>query len=433
MITVKQITSGKGYVGRHLAHNDYYSEGEEVTGQWWGEASARLGLEGQDVLPEHYEALRTNRHPFTGAKLRPRNSKVRFHDVVISAPKAFSIAAIIGGDERLIEAFRETVKEVFEELQKRAQVRMHSGDFYNSERTKRTGNIAAAVYFHDSSRHLDPQCHAHILTANLTFDEERNGWFALQPRAMLEDRSIRRFFERRLAQRTALLGYEVRMREQGFGISGITRELEDKFSERMLQRKAFEQRYRNLFGRFPSKKRIEHFIKEGRSEAEARFRDEYRSRFGALPTRQQISEFVRDERTTKMQQISTAEVRRRQLDKLTETESSRLKLVVQSAHQRTHLHEQPSMVSESPSPELATSRPDTVRAKLAGVCSLIRQVADNLVPRSTKGHAEEHQRRVRISRTEILRRMRFGMKVQAACRGYHGALAKTHLRKLARR
>lgn len=125
MITVSQIRNGEGYLSRHLSANDYYSEGERVQGYWLGNSAEKLGLKGLVAEPE-FESLRANRHPFTGEKLTLRQHKVAFHDIVVSAPKSFSIAAIVGQDERLVDAFHESSRRIFVELEKHAAVRVRA-------------------------------------------------------------------------------------------------------------------------------------------------------------------------------------------------------------------------------------------------------------------------------------------------------------------
>lgn len=113
MITVSQIRGGKNYMERHLSSNDYYSENETVVGHWKGNSARFLGLEGQEVNAQAFTSLAMNRHPKTGEKLRPRDSKVSFHDFVISAPKSVSVAALVGGDERLREAYDQCAERAF--------------------------------------------------------------------------------------------------------------------------------------------------------------------------------------------------------------------------------------------------------------------------------------------------------------------------------
>ena len=56
MLTPKAIGDGSTY-GRHVENNDYYSEGEKVTGRWQGRGAELLGLSG-DVRMEDFDAVR---------------------------------------------------------------------------------------------------------------------------------------------------------------------------------------------------------------------------------------------------------------------------------------------------------------------------------------------------------------------------------------
>lgn len=57
MITVGVIRNGGTYLSQHLRKNDYWAEGEQqVRGEWFGQAAARLGLEGT-VTDAPFEAL----------------------------------------------------------------------------------------------------------------------------------------------------------------------------------------------------------------------------------------------------------------------------------------------------------------------------------------------------------------------------------------
>jgi len=62
--------------------------------------------------------------------------------------------AIVGGDSRLIEAHQRAVGEALQEIEKHAATRVRM-DGANGDRI--TGNLAIAVYHHDTSRELDPQ------------------------------------------------------------------------------------------------------------------------------------------------------------------------------------------------------------------------------------------------------------------------------------
>ena len=121
MVTIRAMSSGQGYVARHLVHSDYYAEEQRVVGHWHGRGAEALGLAGEVQL-EHFEAIRQGLHPETGDYLRPRHSADRLapdgqtesrgrhlYDFTISAPKSVSIMAVLGEDDRLVEAHRRAV------------------------------------------------------------------------------------------------------------------------------------------------------------------------------------------------------------------------------------------------------------------------------------------------------------------------------------
>ena len=198
MLTIRAMADGKGYSARHLEHSDYYAEGERVKGRWCGRGAELLGLQG-DVRQEDFEALRQGLDPETGVFLRQRQSADRtgadgevqshgrhLYDFTISAPKSVSIMAIAGGDKRLIEAHERAVAEALQELENHAATRVRM-DGANADRT--TGNLAIAVYHHDTSRELDPQLHTHAVAANLTYDGAEGRWKALQASGIYERRA----------------------------------------------------------------------------------------------------------------------------------------------------------------------------------------------------------------------------------------------------
>jgi conjugative relaxase-like TrwC/TraI family protein len=331
MITAVSISGGATYLSKHLSANDYYAEGEKVEGEWIGKGAKELGLEGV-VEAEHFEALRNNINPSTGEKLtarkrgtskviNPKTGKleerqpISLHDITFSAPKAASIAAIVGGDDRIREAWQQSVRLAVSEMERFAAVRLRSGDFANSEKLRTTGNIVGALFFHDASRSLDPQLHAHAVLANASRDVERGQWLALQRRAMMEASPyVREFLYHDFARKLTQLGYQIEpaARGVGFQIAGITPEAEEAFSRRASQRQNFEQRYREVFGHRPSKRRVEHFIKDNQGAAEVRYRVEFEAAFGKPPDKIAIEAFVKDWRDPKLESISTEAVRAQQ-------------------------------------------------------------------------------------------------------------------------
>ena len=424
MITVSQIRNGGGYLSRHLSANDYYSEGERVEGYWMGKGAEKLGLRGK-VEEAQFEALRTNLHPFTGQKLTPRRPKVAFHDIVLSAPKAFSVAAIVGGDERLVQAFHEASRSVLVELEKHAAVRLRAGNLVKTEEIRVTGNVVCAAFQHDSSRLLNPQLHTHLVIANTSFDEDSGRWLALQPRQMLEESkaSIRNRFYDELAERSRSLGYGVSREGGGFRIEGISRELEDRFSERTLQRQRFEERYEELFGRSPSKERVEAFIKEGKSAAKARFSREFDAAFGRSPEKSDVDSFVRDWRSASLKRTSTGEVRRRQVEMLSESERKGLREMVAKAKRLSRSvteeyslegHELSGMAERHPSKKVRAQ----AKTDIAGAQA--QRARKGQLKSTSKQSRQENVEAIR--KREAMRRLKRQLAITRAMQGHPAAV-----------
>lgn len=448
MITAAQISDGGRYMTHHLSSNDYYSEGEAVTGFWLGKGAEKLGLKG-DVKTEQYEALRRNQHPETGEKLTPRRPKVEFHDVVISAPKAFSIAAMVGEDERLLFAFRESVEATFEKLERYAGVRVRSGNNVKGEGFRTTGIATAAVYIHDTSRLLDPQCHAHVVFANHSYCDQYGGWLALQPRQMMEatKNSLRSAFYRDLAIRVKRLGYEIVWRKDGFGIVGISAEMEKRFSRRSSQRLDFEERYRKLFGTAPTKERVEQFIKEGKSAATTRFKGEFSEFFGRQPSAAEISGFVKDARSAEMKTSSKAEVYALQQGMLSRREKEGLSTTVQAARLRHQaeigLAEEALRQGHEPRTDRSAGQGLQGQSKKQSKHREARKPRELLQPQKPKEKRRDEAQAARqphrqpaaqssraaLCRQTAIQRMKRGQDISAALRGYPMALIAKQVRR----
>src|SRR6267143_546392 len=103
------------------ARENYYTEGEQITGEWHGRLAEQWGLRGE-VREEHFQRLSEGRHPITGEQLirhqaareymNRRGEKVSAMehragwDATFSAPKSVSLTALVGRDDRVREAHR---------------------------------------------------------------------------------------------------------------------------------------------------------------------------------------------------------------------------------------------------------------------------------------------------------------------------------------
>lgn len=302
MFTIKQIRNGARYLRHYLSEANYYTEGEAEEGFWLGKGAARLGLK-RAVTNDDFVAIASNQEPRTGERLTPRKLRNALHDITWSAPKAVSLLAIVGEDGRVLEAFRESVVLAHQDLENYAAVRVRGGENYHTENFRFTRNLTTAVFIHSDSRAGDPQLHAHLVSGNFSYDESRNGWFALQPRFMMEATKsrIRHSSFRILAEKLRSLGYPARHTGDSIRVDGITSEMEEAFSQRSMHRKQFCERYETVFGEAPNKRRIEQFIKDDAARARRRFRSEFETAFGEPPSREAVNQFVQGWRESKSQ------------------------------------------------------------------------------------------------------------------------------------
>ncbi|HEY6352006.1 MAG TPA: MobF family relaxase [Candidatus Angelobacter sp.] len=202
MLTIsKPLSSGQAqsYHQKEFANaqDNYYTEGDRVRGQWHGQLAAKWGLQGE-VDAEQFGRLADGQHPMTGEQLvrfrlahqhtnaQGEKIKTMEHragwDATFAAPKSVSLTALVGGDERVRQAHRESVDVALNELEKYVQARI--GGNHPAETT---GQWVAAKFEHDSSRPVDgyaaPQLHTHVVLFNMT--ERENGEIrAVQPREL---------------------------------------------------------------------------------------------------------------------------------------------------------------------------------------------------------------------------------------------------------
>src|ERR1700744_3641526 len=152
-----------------------YSEGQGKLAEQWGLSGA--------VGDEHFARLTEGQHPRTEAQLVRHQASKTYEgkfgrevtsvehragwDATFSAPKSVSLTALVGGDERVREAHRESVRVALNELERYTQARI--GNIHAPETT---GKLIAATFEHDTARPVDgyaaPQLHTHAVIFNVT-------------------------------------------------------------------------------------------------------------------------------------------------------------------------------------------------------------------------------------------------------------------------
>jgi conjugative relaxase-like TrwC/TraI family protein len=236
------------------ARENYYTEADQIRGVWYGQLADRWGLAGE-VNEQHFQRLAEGQHPLTGEQLvrhqtarEMRNARGETvtpmehragWDATFSAPKSVSITALVGGDARVRDAHRESVRVALGELEPYVQARLGG-----NRRAESTGNAVAALFEHDSARPVDgyaaPQLHTHAVIFNLT--ETADGSVRpLQPRELYRTQQYATaVYRSELTVRLTALGYEIEQGRSGQPeIRGYTQEYIDASSPRRQQIEAY--------------------------------------------------------------------------------------------------------------------------------------------------------------------------------------------------
>ena len=228
----------------------YYKEGETVKGEWQGQLAASLGLSGE-VLPLEFSRLSEGQHPQTAEHMVKHRSGTEYtkadgttvkevehragRDATFSAPKSVSLTALVGGDERVIEAHRAAVSVALEELERYTQARMGG-----NKPAETTGKFIAAKFDHDTARPVEgyaaPQLHTHAVIFNVT-ERANSSTRALQTDSFFDSQNfITAVYQSTLTHQLRKLGYELETGKSGAPeIKGYSAAYLEASSERSKQ------------------------------------------------------------------------------------------------------------------------------------------------------------------------------------------------------
>lgn len=234
MLRIIQNSSPEG-AKRYYSTADYYTEGQELVGHWRGEAAKRLGLDGT-VTKDDWDALCDNLNPADGTTLTPRQKQNRRvgYDFNFHVPKSVSLLYALTEDDRILGAFRDSVRETMRMIESEAKARVRK-DGQNEDRT--TGNLVWGEFVHLAARPEDgvpdPHLHAHCFVFNATFDSEEDRWKAAQLGDIKRDAPyFEAVFHAKLARRMEGLGLATRRTEHAWELDGLETSTLDKFSRR---------------------------------------------------------------------------------------------------------------------------------------------------------------------------------------------------------
>ena len=164
-------------------------------------------------------------------------------DVTFSASKSVSLAALIGGDERIVDAHDDAVRKALAWIEENV-VETRTMDA-ESVRMVRTGNQKAviATFTHEVSRNLDPQLHTHAVIANMVLGEDggtpRSGkWRTMANEKLYASKMlIGAMYRAELARGLEELGYGIEKTHADgrFEIAGVERPVIEAYSTRRAE------------------------------------------------------------------------------------------------------------------------------------------------------------------------------------------------------
>ena len=241
---IASASQGVSYYER----DGYYAQDDPAhkeASAWTGKGAGELNLTGP-VEPELFKKILEGYVPDgTGHRLgrREKDGTVLHRpgrDITLSAPKSVSLAALIGGDRRIVTAHDKAVKRTLGWVEKNVvETRLRDAE---KGRMVRAGGqkMVAATFRHDTSRNLDPQLHTHAVIANMLKGVD-NKWRTMANEKLYASKMlIGALYRSELAKGLKEIGYGIEKTHADgrFEIAGVSREVIEAFSTRRAEIKA---------------------------------------------------------------------------------------------------------------------------------------------------------------------------------------------------
>ena len=262
MLSLYPLKNAKEAGQYYLEQDNYYlSEKDPLEISYWqGKGAALLGLSGA-VKSEEFLNLLEGKLPngdVLGIILNKEGKRQHRPgtDLTFSAPKSVSLIGLVGRDERLIKAHEEAVKLTIAHIEKlaaEARLTVNGETIY-----EKTGNLAAALFLHTTSRSFDANLHSHAIILNAT--QRSDGlWRALSSRRKDDKEHLYNgfrefiyenqhylglFYNATLAKQTTELGFDIEIKDKygNFEIKGLSKEYIEASSTRRNEIKEQQQK-----------------------------------------------------------------------------------------------------------------------------------------------------------------------------------------------
>ena len=215
---------------------------------WAGKGAAALGLSGSADPDVFSDILEGTVPDGSGRRLGRRLGDGTIdhrpgRDVTFSAPKSVSIAALIGGDGRIVAAHDAAVQKTLAWIEKNV-VETRTMDI-ESGRMVRTGDQKAviATLRHEVSRNLDPQLHSHAVIANMVLGQDGKWRTMANEKLYASKMLIGALYRAELARGLEEFGYSIEKTHAdgrfeiagGPGRSPVPRSIVEAFSTRRAE------------------------------------------------------------------------------------------------------------------------------------------------------------------------------------------------------
>ena len=194
-----------------LAVEDYYTDGGEPQGNWYGKGATRMAL-GEKVEPEQLSALFLGYTPTGNSLVQHQKGRDRQPgwDLTFSAPKSVSVlwSSLPAGEHQdaIAKAHDYAVKTTLDYLEEAAiQSRRGAGG-----KQRESAECIFALHEHGTSRAADEQLHTHALLINAGFRNSDGKWGTLASHPLYEEFYFTAGSMYRMALATQIegLGYE---------------------------------------------------------------------------------------------------------------------------------------------------------------------------------------------------------------------------------
>ena len=209
---------------------------------WNGKGAGALGLSGPVDADQFKEILEGQIPDGSGRRLGRKGKDGSLNhrpgrDVTFSAPKSVSLAALIGGDRRVVDAHDRAVDRTLAWMEKNVLETRLSDPATGSMVRAGGQKMVAATFRHDTSRNLDPQLHTHAVIANMLQGGDGK-WRTMANESLYRaQKLIGMVYRGELARGLDTLGYGIEKTHADgrFEIAGVSRKVIEAYSTRRAE------------------------------------------------------------------------------------------------------------------------------------------------------------------------------------------------------